>query len=464
MLEALTQLFAAYGLLIVAVCVLLESAGLPIPGETALLVAAAAAGAGRLPILEVIAVAAGAAIVGDAGGYWVGRRAGRPLLERHGHWLRLDRAKLERLEAFFARQGPKAVFFGRFVSVLRTYTALFAGISRMPYGTFTLYNASGGITWAALFGVLGYAFGQNLATVERLVGAIGGALLVSVGLVAGAGLLWHWAAAHQALLLRWGQSVLAAPPVARLRKQYGRQLAWLLARVTPGQVLGLHLTVGVAIAVGGLWLFGGIVQDILAGDPLVRFDATVTQVLQGWATPLATTVFQTITRLGSVGVGTLGLGLVAWFGWRRQWLHLGAWLVAVGGGELLSLLLKLVLARPRPSGAPSLVGAPGYSFPSGHAMVSLIAYGMLTYYAMQGLQTWRARTGVVCGTAVLVLLIGFSRLYLGVHYFSDVAGGFAAGTVWLSTCVTAMELVRRGEIGEWWGGQWRHWSRPRGLV
>ena len=201
MLEALTQLFAAYGLLIVGLCVLLESAGLPIPGETALLVAAAAAGAGRLPIVAVIAVAAGAAIVGDAGGYWFGRRGGRPFLERHGHWLRLDRAKLERLEAFFTRQGPKAVFFGRFVSVLRTYTALFAGISRMPYGTFTLYNAAGGITWAALFGVLGYAFGQNLATVERIMGAIGGALLLGLGLVAGAVLLWRWAASHQALLL-----------------------------------------------------------------------------------------------------------------------------------------------------------------------------------------------------------------------------------------------------------------------
>lgn len=457
MLETLTQLFAAYGLLIVALCVLLESAGLPIPGETALLVAAAAAGAGRLPILDVIAVAAGAAIVGDAGGYWVGRRGGRPLLERHGHWLRLDRPKLERLEAFFARQGPKAVFFGRFVGVLRTYAALFAGISRMPYGTFTLYNASGGIVWAALFGILGYAFGQNLATVERIVGAIGGALLLGLGLVAGAALLWRWAATHQALLLAWGQAVLAAPPVARLRKGYGRQLEWLLARVTPGQVLGLHLTVGVVIAVGGLWLFGGIVQDILAGDPLVRFDATVAQALQGWATPLATIVFQAITRLGSVGVGALGLGLVAWFGCRRQWLHLGGWLVAVGGGELLSVLLKLVLARPRPGVAPALVEASGYSFPSGHAMLALIAYGMATYYAILTLRTWRARTGVVCGAAGLVLLIGFSRLYLGVHSFSDVAGGYAAGTVWLTACITAMELIRRGAIGEGWGKRWPRW-------
>lgn len=103
MLEALTQLFATYGLLIIALCVLLESAGMPIPGETALLVAAAAAGAGRLPLGAVSAVAAGAAIVGDAGGYWLGRRGGRPFVERHGHWLRLDRAKLERLDAFFTR-------------------------------------------------------------------------------------------------------------------------------------------------------------------------------------------------------------------------------------------------------------------------------------------------------------------------------------------------------------------------
>src|SRR2546425_864059 len=98
MSTTLTTLIASYGYIIVAVCIMLESAGLPLSGETALLLAAAAAGAGQLSICLVIAVAAIAAIVGDAGGYWLGREGGRPLLERYGRWLRLDAQKLDYIE------------------------------------------------------------------------------------------------------------------------------------------------------------------------------------------------------------------------------------------------------------------------------------------------------------------------------------------------------------------------------
>ncbi len=463
MLDTLTQLVGTYGPLIVGLFVLLESAGLPLPGETALLVAAAAAGAHHRSIGAVIGVAAGAAIVGDAGGYWLGRRGGRPFLEHYGAWLRLDATKLERLEAFFSRHGPKAVFFGRFVGVLRTYTALFAGISRMPYGRFTIFNALGGLTWATLFGGVGYAFGQYLGVVEQAARMVGWALLLGLGLVGTGVLGWRWIGSHQALLVRYLQGFLAAPLIARLRARYGRQLQWLLERLTPGQYLGLHVTLGFLTAVGGLWLFGGIVQDILAGDPLVYFDQAVATTLQSWATPLATPVFVGISRLGSLGVGVLALGVSVCYGWRRQWLQLGAWLVALGGGEALNLVLKQLLARPRPPVVHPLVSAAGYSFPSGHAMASLIAYGMLAYFAILALRTWRARTGAVCAAALLVLLIGFSRLYLGVHYVSDVLGGFAAGGVWLSTCITGMELVRRGEIGGPWRERWERRSRHRAL-
>jgi undecaprenyl-diphosphatase len=456
MLDTLTTLITTYGPLIVALFVLLESAGLPLPGETALLVAAAAAGTGQLPIGVVIAVAAGAAIAGDAGGYWLGRRGGRPFLERHGRWLHLDATKLERLEAFFSRHGPKAVFFGRFVGVLRTYAALFAGVSRMPYRTFTLFNALGGVTWAVLFGGIGYLFGQNLDAVERVVRAVGWALLIGIGLVVATLLVWRWIGGHQALLIARMHGFRSSPPIARLRVSYGRQLEWLLQRLTPGQYLGLHVTLGLLTAAGGLWFFGGIVQDIIAQDPLVQFDQALATMLHSWATPLATTVFAVITTLGSFVVVALGLLVSVFYAWRRQWLHLAAWLIALGGGEALNLVLKQLLARPRPSFAhPSLPGV-GYSFPSGHAMAALIAYGMLTYFAILAVGTWRVRTGLACGAALLVLLIGFSRLYLGVHYFSDVIGGYAAGGVWLSTCITGMELVRRGEVGESWR---KHWER-----
>jgi len=110
---------------------------------------------------------------------------------------------------------------------------------------------------------------------------------------------------------------------------------------------------------------------------------------------------------------------------------------------MLNRLLKGLFVRPRPYFEHPLLIETSYSFPSGHAMESFVLYGMLAYFAVLALETWRARTAVVFGTALLVLLIGLSRMYLGVHYFSDVVAGYAAGGVWLSALITGAETVRR---------------------
>jgi undecaprenyl-diphosphatase len=443
----LQSLIGHYGLFALGLLIALESAGLPLPGETALLILAASAGAGNVAIGMVVAVAAVAAIVGDAGGYWLGRRGGRPLLERYGRWLRFDARKFERIETFFARHGSRAVFFGRFVGVLRTYTALFAGISRMPYIRFTLFNALGGILWAILFSALGYGFGRNLPVVEQWLRTLGWGILVIIGALALVGFAWRWLVHHRDVLMARRTALTRQPRVARLLARYHAQLYWLRARLTPGEYLGLHLTVGLLMSAGCLWLFGGLAEDIVHRDPLVRFDQAIATSLHGWATPAATTIFVLITDLGAPVVALLGVIIAIFYSWRRQWLHVGVWLAALGGGEILNLLLKQLFARPRPVFVHPLLLETDYSFPSGHAMGSLIVYGMLAYFAVLALRTWRARVAVVCGVTLLVLLIGFSRLYLGVHYFSDVVAGYAAGGVWLSACITGMELLRREELG-----------------
>jgi len=458
MLDTLSQLIATYGYIIVAGFILLESAGLPLPGETALLLAAASAGAGRLSIIGVIGTAAVAAIVGDTIGYVIGRRGGRPFLQRYGRYLRLDETTFDRIEAFFAKHGPKTVFFGRFIGVLRTYSALFAGISQMPYPTFLLYNASGGVIWATVFGLLGYVFGQNLDVVERVARDVGWVVLGIILLLVVTLLAWRWLAKHQAALRDWGASFLARPRIAKLRVQYARELDWLRLRLTPGGYLGLHVTIGLAAASLCLYLFGGVTQDIVAGDPLTKFDLTLANWLHSLATPTATTICVLISSLGEPVLAVVALIVAIVYALQRQWLHVGTWVVALVGGEALNQVLKHIIARPRPVFAQPLIPESGYSFPSGHALESVIAYGLLAYFAILVLQSWRAKTGAVCLATLLVGLIGLSRLYLGVHYFSDIAGGYAAGGVWLSTCIVAMELIRRGEISERWKQRLQQWG------
>jgi membrane protein DedA with SNARE-associated domain len=173
-----------WALLMLFAVVALESFGVPLPGETALIACGVLASQGALSIVAVIAVASAAAIIGDNLGYWVARKGGRPLLERYQFTRRYAQRYLPRAERFFARHGGKAVFFARFVSVLRVTAAWVAGISRMHWARFLAWNAAGGIAWATLVGLVSYYFGNAAASAIGKYGlyAAGGAfLLAAVG-------------------------------------------------------------------------------------------------------------------------------------------------------------------------------------------------------------------------------------------------------------------------------------------
>lgn len=185
-----------YGYPLLFLLVGLESVGVPLPGETALLTAAAFAAIGHLSIAAVIIVAAAAAIAGDNGGYWIGRRGGLALVHRYGKVLHVNERKLARVRYFFERHGAKTVFFGRFIALLRTWAAMFAGVARMKYPTFMLYNALGGIAWSVLFGMLGYIFGRNLPALERQVKHVSWVAVIAVMVIVAGALIWR--ARHRA--------------------------------------------------------------------------------------------------------------------------------------------------------------------------------------------------------------------------------------------------------------------------
>jgi membrane-associated protein len=179
-----TQLPSSVGYAGVALLVGGESAGLPIPGETALIGAAVLAAHGTLSLPLVVAAAAGAAIVGDNLGYLVGRQAGRRLLTRPGRARSSRQRALARSEAFFERHGPKAVFLARWVPVLRVTAAWLAGAGRMRWPRFLFWNALGSVAWATSVGVAAYVLGAAAAAILGWAGLALVALLVVSGLLA----------------------------------------------------------------------------------------------------------------------------------------------------------------------------------------------------------------------------------------------------------------------------------------
>jgi membrane protein DedA with SNARE-associated domain/membrane-associated phospholipid phosphatase len=445
-MDRVLSLIEHYGYLVILFGVMLESTGVPLPGETILISAGILVQRGTLDLGDVIFFGILGAVVGDQIGYWIGREGGRPFILRWGRYVFITPERLARAEAFFARHGGKAVFLARFFSGLRVFGALVAGMSRMRWGSFILYNALGGAVWATGVVLVGYFLGSSIGLVERWLGRATLVLVAVLAMVVAFYLAYRWAAHNRSRLVRWGEALLAYPLVARLRTRYDVQLRWLLRRLTPGQYLGLHLTVGLLAAAGGLWLFGGLAEDLLTGDPIVRFDRVLADYLHSLATPPLTTFFLVVTAFGSIeAVVLLGLGVAAFLAWGRRWLFLGSWLAAVAGSAVLNQLLKGLFARPRPFFEHPLLIESSYSFPSGHAMESFVVYGMLAYFAVLALRTWKARVAAVFGAALLVMLIGFSRMYLGVHYFSDVLAGYAAGGVWLSALITGAETIRRGK-------------------
>ena len=422
-----------YGYLFVFFGVMLESAGVPLPGETILIASGILAQQGHLDVGDAILFGILGAVVGDQIGYWAGREGGRPFVLRWGRYVRITPERLARAEAFFARHGGKAVFLARFFAGFRVFGALVAGISRMRWGTFAFYNAFGGVVWATAVVLVGYFLGGSLVLVERWLGRatllLGGLVVVAVSSY----LAYRWVAGNRARLAGYRQAALSYPPVARLRARYDAQLRWLLRRMTPGQYLGLHLTLGLALAAGCLWVFGGLAEDVVTSDPIVRVDRSVADYLHSSATPALTAFFLAVTALGSIEViGPLAVLVAAFLAWGRRWLHLGTWLAAVGGGAVLNQILKALFARPRPFFEHPLLVEGSYSFPSGHAMGSLVAYGMLAYFAVLALASWQARTAVVFVATLLVLLIGLSRMYLGAHFLSDVSASVAVCTAWLT--------------------------------
>lgn len=177
------HLLQTYGYWAVFGLVLLETTGIPSPGETALVAAAAYAGAThKLSIAIVIASACAAAIIGDNLGFWIGREGGWRLLCRYGKALHVEDWMLKVGLYVFRRHGSKIVFFGRFIPVLRTWGALLTGVNRYPWKKFLLWNAAGGVAWSVLWGMLAFAFGDALEHMETVasIGALAAAIAITI--------------------------------------------------------------------------------------------------------------------------------------------------------------------------------------------------------------------------------------------------------------------------------------------
>lgn len=448
MLDVVTRWVAQYGYVLVAVFLMVETAGVPIPGETALVTAAALAGRGTLSLVGVAIASCLGTILGSHIGYWLGRRGGSHVLAKHGRWLGLTEARLAKTHKFFEQYGAKTVALGRFIAFVRSFLGIFAGISGMPFRTFAFYNAVGGIVWVATFGGLGYAFGRNLPRLIFYIGRVSLLVTILVAIVAGLVILWRWFSRNrervvELLDLRYQRAAIDAR-MSELKTQHPMVWRLMSGRSAQFRYLALHLLIGFATSLMVIAVFASITEDLVESSPLTRFDVIVAGRLRESISQNAISVFAFLSSLAGRGAMTLLLlvGAVI-FALRRRAVQLVGWCAAFIGGALLDAMLRAVVRRSELPFADLVVIDWNLGLASGHALGVVVGFGMLAYLIDSFARNPVVRTLVLTATIALVSTIVVGRLYLGQHFISDATAGVAAGLLWLATCITGIEIARQ---------------------
>ena len=450
MLQYLTDLIGRTGhwaYLILFLGATLESAaflGLIVPGKSLVLVAGFFAAQGSLDLDVLIVVVGLGAALGDSIGYEMGRWMGRPALEQYGGRFGLTQASIVKSDAFFDRHGSKAVFLGRFVGFARALVPFLAGSSQMAYRRFLPYNIAGALLWATAVTLLGYFLGASWERAGLWLGRagalLGGLLLFVFSLI----WLWRWAVKNELLIRRGWSHFLERKTVSALRMRLAPQLAFVMARLSRSDYLGLQLTSGALALIGASWLFGGVAEDVVHGDPLTLVDVHVAQWFHEHATPFVTQIMLAITHLHDPLPVTLTVALIAsYLAWKRNWYWLTCLVLTVPFGMLLNVGMKYSFHRARPSFENPLLVESSYSFPSGHVAGATLFYGFLAAMVIAQIESWRWRVMIVLGAIAVVVLVALTRMYLGVHYLSDVLAAFAEGIAWLALCLTGMNTFWR---------------------
>ena len=444
MIENLGRLIGDYGYLIIGLFIFAEGLAVPFPTDTTLITAAALAAHGRLSLLGIFLVATVTATLSTTIAFVGGRRGGH-WFDRHSK--RVNPALLARTRGFMDRHGGTAVLAGRFVPFARMLISPLAGLSSMSLGRFMIFNTTGAAIWAAAFCGIGYFFGHHPPSVGpgmarvALIVIVSLALLVTI-VVAGGWLIEESDAAWRAEGTL-GHRAIQSAPLRWLAAHSPSSRAFLFRRFTPGDYLGLNLTIGLGLSFVSLVIFSAITKALMSAEAVPQFDLDLASALRATYTPARLALWSTAAGLGRLPTVVMSaFALALWLVWRqRTWLPFLGLAAAFIGSVLLDTVVKHVFVHQHLPGGTT--GAAMMGTPSVQSLGTLVGYGMVAYFLILLVRRHNIRVLIAMSTLLLVMLVSFGRLYLSERYFSDVVSGLAAGGVWLSACLTGLEVARR---------------------
>lgn len=408
--------------------------GFLVPGESMVVIAGLLASKGILDLGDVIWVASLGAIMGDTVGYFIGRRFGEGFFLKFGKYLFLRKEYLDEAKGFFGKHGGKTVFFGRFVAWLRAFSPVIAGASKMHYLKFLFFNVAGGIVWATTFSVLGYFVGNSWYIIKEYIGSLGVFAFTFCAII----IFLYFFLTKRRRLIKKKVSWIDK----RLSSQMPKTWDFIKARFSAGSWYGLNLTIGIVLLLLALFSFGEIIEELADKETLFYLDFRVKAFMEGLISPHVTAFMVGVTNLGGVSLIVIVSAVITlYLLYKRYWWDLFAFFLVAGGGEIILFILKLLFHRPRPTA--KLVTVHGYSFPSGHAFASMMVYGFLIYITWKLIKSEVLRLLIFSLSIIFIIFVGISRIYLKVHWLTDVLGGYTAGVAWLLFSIVIVNTVRQ---------------------
>jgi undecaprenyl-diphosphatase len=427
---------------------LLESlafVGVVVPGALFVVFAGSLAAKGYFDIGDLVWFASAGAVLGDGISFRMGK--GGHIRFREENRI-FKPVLLEKGKEFFARHGGKSIFLGRFVGLIRAVIPFVAGMSGMEARRFYPWNVASAIVWAASHLLAGYFLGQAWRAVEIWSTRFGVVLAAVLLLALGAFWLKRFLEKRGKALVEFAGSLLAsieaaiasAPRVQRLVEKHPAFFAFVGKRLDGTKFSGLPLTLLGVVFLYALLLLAGVIEDVLSLDPIVALDSRIENLLYAFRDPAVAKFLLWVTLLARAQIVLcVVLLLVAVFLLRKQREFVLPLMVTMAGNGIFNFLGKIVIHRQRPSGV-GVYTETSFSFPSGHSSVAAALYGFAIYYLWRQAATWGRRLNILFAGIFLIAAIGFSRLYLGVHYLSDVLGGYLLGVLWLIIGICTAEL------------------------
>lgn len=370
------------------------------PGMLVVIIGGVLAKQGILNIWHVMIFASIGAILGDLTGYYIGKKFGYPFLTRFGKYFFFKKEKYDNTKKLMNQHTGKTLIVGRFNSLTRSLAPFIAGSTHVPFTRFMGFNIIGGISWSVTFVLVGFIFGKSYEIASKYLGRfIFIALVLSIGLV----YLYRFIDKRKHIFSKY------------------------------------HLY-ALTLNIISLYLFSKMVEDIIDNEFVTKIDLWLNlNIINIWS-PIFTKIMIFITNIGSqkimIILFLLTFGILIY---RKKWYYSLLLTFSMLGGLILEILFKNIMMRARPTN--SLIEVTGYSFPSGHSAMAIIYFSVIIYSFKEEIKNKNIRYLFIVANVSLFLLVGFSRLYLNVHWFSDIVGGFTIGLFWMTFLVLLFKTV-----------------------